>query len=229
MTSMCFESAAGIRLRSMELRGENQGMSGAVTGNTDFDGFITVVASDIEVAMAVVRGESTTQARRAAVRAIFAGAEAIVWYAKNLTCQAISPDRPSYSPLELLALKDESFTVKENGEVAPKVNIVPLIVSMKLVSKLLRRNQRSDLDLAIDGEALSTLTAALKVRHRLTHPRRVSDLDVSVQEFSGSVASWAIVLTFALNVSMEADKRMGTNLFPVSEAEMDARRNRRGR
>jgi hypothetical protein len=39
-------------------------------------------------------------------------------------------------------------------------------------------------------------------------------MDVTEEDFQGSMMSWATVLTVGLNVALEADKRLGTGMFP---------------
>lgn len=42
-------------------------------------------------------------------------------------------------------------------------------------------------------------------------------MEVSKEDVGTAVATWTMVLTFALNVALEADKRLGTGMFPLKK------------
>lgn len=183
-----------------------------------FDGLIGLVASDVKFSAAAAKEQGTEHSFRNAVRAVFAGAEAIVWYIKSLARRVTERDPTAYSPFETAALKDETYTIARNGKVVARPNFVPLGTSLRLVVSLLSRGQVSDADLVLDQQSMATLEESLKVRHRLTHPKSASDMTVTAEDFHRSILSWAVVLTVALNAEREADMRLGTKRFPISPA-----------
>jgi hypothetical protein len=184
-----------------------------------YDGFpclIKVVSQDVHSASTGAFAEGSPEGYRSAIRAIFAGIEAVIWYSKSLAAGAIEAGPMDYTQFEISALKDKTYTVQENGRIKERANFLPLGTSMRLVSRLLSRGQVSNGDLTLDDESMGKVTASLLVRHRLTHPKSADDLDVSRDDFVQAYMTWGIVLAFAMNTAIEADKRMGTGMFPLS-------------
>jgi hypothetical protein len=186
--------------------------------DSPFSRLIQVVSGDVMDAAKTADEQKTAQSFRHAIRTIFAGAEAIVWYMKALTARVVELNAELYSPYELAALKDETYTVATNGKVNVRANFVPISTSLRLISSLLLCAQVSDVSLELHPSAMATLEQSLKIRHRLTHPKSATDMDVTVADFHGALESWAVVLTLGLNTAMEVDKRLGTAMFPIWHA-----------
>ncbi|MBA0396293.1 hypothetical protein D7U98_12930 [Stenotrophomonas maltophilia] len=182
---------------------------------TDFSALIRITSMDALKAATEARSKADSASYRMAVRQIFAGAEGILWYAKSMARAAAKMQPETYSALEIAALNDETYVVAENGTVKTKPNFIPMVHSMKLVADLMSRKQVSVADFTFDQKVLATIKRAVAVRNRLTHPKSGDDLLVTEEEFNVVVASWGLVLAFTLNTALEADKRLGTGIFPV--------------
>jgi hypothetical protein len=182
--------------------------------DSPFSGLIEVVSSDVMDGARTASERKTAQSFRTAIRAVFAGSEAIIWYAKALTLRVAERAPTIYSPFEMAALRDETYTVTTSGKVVTRANFVPLSTSIKLIVALLSRSQVSNANFELGQASISALEESLKVRHRLSHPKSAADMDVTEEDFQGSMMSWATVLTVGLNVALEADKRLGTGMFP---------------
>ncbi|WP_164151201.1 hypothetical protein [Stenotrophomonas maltophilia] len=182
-----------------------------------FSTLIRITSQDAMKATEQARIGADSASYRMAVRTIFAGAEGILWYAKNLARAAAEATPKMYSKLEIAALSDETYFVAENGTVKTKANFIPMVSSIRLVSKLMARDQLSDADFGWSSSELDSVKKAVAVRNRLTHPKSGDDLTVTKEEFGTVVVAWGSILAFALNTALEADKRLGTGLFPISE------------
>ncbi|HDS1562169.1 TPA: hypothetical protein QEK91_002110 [Stenotrophomonas maltophilia] len=182
---------------------------------TDFSSLIRITSMDALKAATEARSKADSASYRMAVRQIFAGAEGILWYAKCMARAAAKMQPETYSALEIAALNDETYAVAENGTVRTKPNFIPMVHSMKLVADLMSRKQVSNADFTFDQKMLATIKQAVAVRNRLTHPKSGNDLLVTEEEFNVVVASWGLMLAFTLNTALEADKRLGTGIFPV--------------
>jgi len=180
-----------------------------------FPGLIKVISQDVHSASNSAFTGGSPEVYRSAIRAIFAGVEAVIWYSKSLAVGAIEAEPMDYTLFEIAALQDKTYTVQENGRIKERANFVPLSTSMRLVSRLLSRGQISNADLTLDDESMGKVTASLLVRHRLTHPKSADDLNVSRDDFMQAYMTWGIVLAFTVNTAIEADKRMSTGMFPL--------------
>ncbi|WP_025879414.1 hypothetical protein [Stenotrophomonas indicatrix] len=184
----------------------------------EFSTLIRITSQDAMKVANEARNNADASTYRMAVRTIFAGAEGILWYAKNLARAAAAQSPGSYSTLEIAALGDEAYVVAENGTVKKKANFIPMVTSIRLVSKLMARGQMSNADFDWSAGALSTIRQAVAVRNRLTHPKSGVDLLVTEEEFHLVFSAWGEILAFALNTALEADKRLGTGMFPLNQA-----------
>lgn len=178
---------------------------------------IKLVAEDIEEALQLARASADPRAYRSAVRTIFAGAEAVLWYTKSIALAAAKQDA-SCSPFELAALADETYTVAANGEVKVRPNFIPMTTSLKLVSRMLSRGQVSNADLSLPKDIVASFEEATKLRHRITHPKSESDLQVTQHDLGSAMSAWATILTLGLNVVIEVDKRLGWGIVPFRPA-----------
>jgi len=186
-----------------------------MTETQDFRGLIRIVGGDIQTAYAKAQGEPGSAEVRAAVRAIFAGVEAVVWYAKALALNAIALTPENYTSFEFQALRDRTYIVRENGMVHERPNFIPLGTSLRLIGNLLARSQLSNADFTQNSKDALIVKRSLAVRHRLTHPKSAADLEVTEADLRDAMLTWAVVLTLGLNTALEADKRMGTGMFPI--------------
>lgn len=177
------------------------------TGDDDFDRLLELLAEDVNNAVAVADQAKDEGSYRAAVRTIFAGAEGVIWYLKAAAHAALSNDFTNYSIFELAALQDMSYVVRENGVVASKPNFIPLSTSIRLLAKLLNRGRLTTKEIGIERSKMDTIEHALKIRHRLTHPKTAAELEVNRTDYHAAFRSWMAILVFGMQVSIELQKR----------------------
>lgn len=222
------ESVSGLSAKVFSSGGhrDRRGKAGLVSnmtvqieGDNAFRHLISVVSGDIMDAAKTASEQKTAQSFRNAIRTIFAGAEAVVWYIKSLALRVAECAPAVYSPFVMAALRDETYTVASSGKVITRPNFVPLATSIKLVISVLSRAQVSNADFDLNQHSIALLEESLRVRHRLTHPKNAADMDVTAEDFHKAMCSWAVVLTVALNAALEADKRLGTGVFPVKRVD----------
>jgi len=188
----------------------------------DFSTLIRITSMDAMKAATEARKEANPASFRMAVRQIFAGAEGVLWYTKRMACEAAKMQPKIYSALEIAALNDETYFVAENGSVNTKPNFIPMVHSIKLVANLMSRGQVSKADFTLDAATLATIKHAVAIRNRVTHPKYGDDLLVTEQEFRVVFTAWGLVLSIALSTALEADKRLGTGIFPIKDAPVPA-------
>jgi FlaG/FlaF family flagellin (archaellin) len=145
--------------------------------------------------------EPTQAHKRNSVRTIFTAIEGLSWlYREDIrsTANTIDP----LSPLMELAFTETSYFVNEKGHVQEQTRFISMPAMIRLASRVAEQIcPKLKIDFGVTG--WTDLQLAIKVRNRVTHPKSISDLQVSDGdiEISKSALLWFLELT---NDVMEA-------------------------
>jgi hypothetical protein len=154
------------------------------------DGYLNTVHGDVTIARDRAARESTQFNRRAYVRALFASIEAHLSAIKQGLLRA-SPESPNLTTAERAVLGERTFHLDDDG--FPDGG-APLRSDFKRRLLFLVRLRARQLGIELveaefgrKSEGWADFSAAVKVRHRLTHPdstasAEVSDHDLDVVE-----------------------------------------------
>lgn len=122
---------------------------------------------------------------RAAVMHIFSYMEAMCYLLKHTVTVNCTEGRwkgripiPTY-----MASLDEVYDIADNGNVTTRAKKVPMQGHILFCLKFVAAYRRASFD-PTKMKHWNAFSPALKVRHRLTHPKRISDLDISDKEYS---------------------------------------------
>lgn len=130
-------------------------------------------AFDFELGAA---GDTPTN-RRAYIRAVFALIEALVFTSK----QAILRDRMNYSDAEMAMLREETYNVSK-GAAFSQMKFIPIEENFRFMLAMMNRRAKEEHKESFDGAGWQAFKQATKIRHRLTHPKQRTDLDVTDTE-----------------------------------------------
>ena len=138
-------------------------------------------------------------ARRVYIRSVFAYIEGSVWILKNV-CLNTKPKNGKarkVSVAEIAILLEESYQLKNNGNIRITKNNVKLLENLKFTFKYINHLFTGKIDLQLDTENGVHLKIAKEIRNRLTHPKQVSDLTISDKEIyiCQKVCGWFIEKT----------------------------------
>ncbi|MGA7990283.1 MAG: hypothetical protein WCC53_02515 [Thermoanaerobaculia bacterium] len=119
-------------------------------------------------------------ARRTYVRTFFSDVEAYVNRMKRLL---VSQELVHISPLTALeksALLEEGYDITDQGEVQARYDrYISTDRSMRLLFRAAAKCYKLPYELPVGVRGWQAFRAALKVRHRITHPKAAVDLQVS--------------------------------------------------
>jgi len=118
--------------------------------------------------------------RRFVVRAVFSMMEAICFQLKQMCLE--SPFASRLTPGEMALARDEDFEVDDRGEVATRSARIRFLSNLRFAFRVVVKSHDAPFALDTSGSGWAALQAAVKVRDRVTHPKRVSDLDLSDEE-----------------------------------------------
>ncbi|WBH17351.1 hypothetical protein [Sphingomonas radiodurans] len=175
------------------------------TGTDPNKPFLRTLVEDVIVAFDGLSETDTQAARRNVIRTSFAAIEGLVWQTREQV-RSISLEMGYLTPLADMALREQNYTVSEQGEVIEQVRYVTITASIRLTIKQVQVIA-PQLMVDFSGTDWEDLRNALRARHRITHPKSVADLLVSEADIAlmrGSFMWLFGVLTDALAVSIAA-------------------------
>jgi hypothetical protein len=135
---------------------------------------------DVEWAKSNLITQDNQNARRAYIRSLFAFIEGSIWILKQIIVNVVAKTE-EVPPAELALLSDISFELKSNGEVKESTKYLRLPDNIKFTFKTLDKYYKNG-NLDINEKDWSNFQVCLKVRNRITHPKKIEDLEVSSSE-----------------------------------------------
>ncbi|HEX8736512.1 MAG TPA: hypothetical protein VF721_14375 [Pyrinomonadaceae bacterium] len=135
--------------------------------------------------------------RRAFVRSVFAFIEGILYRMKE-TARHFGEAAATLSIGELVALSQVSFEVNDKGEILSKTVYPKFLNNFKFVFTAYSKSFGSSFNIDYGRSGWLNLTAAVKVRDRLMHPKTTSDLEVTDKEVESTkkVFEWFLMSYF---------------------------------
>lgn len=129
---------------------------------------------------------SDTQfARRALVRAAFAFNEGYVYWLKGKVTQWLLGKSCVTGNIEIakiLLLSDDSYRPNRQGRIESEPNRIPFLNFCAFVLRTAAECWDFDPTLLFSDNGWKEMQVALEVRHRITHPKKPEDLDISDAE-----------------------------------------------
>jgi len=127
--------------------------------------------------------------RRLLVKSVFSFIEAVTFMVKTLALLA-DEEAPRLSPGEVALAREEAYELRESGSVRVRPARLRSKDNLRLAFKLIAKANELDYDLDVSGTAWQALQRALHVRDRLTHPKRMADLDVTEDEARAAIEAF---------------------------------------
>lgn len=126
--------------------------------------------------------------RRLLVRSIFSCIEALAYSLKRLALSSNDAFRLSLGERMLAA--EESYDLSRSGTVATRRAKLPTLTNLRFAFELLAKVEDHKFRLDVSHRGWQLLQHSLKVRDRLMHPKKLSDLQVSDEEIRSAVRAF---------------------------------------
>jgi len=168
-----------------EMNTENQERSRSVA-------FVALLIEDIIAARQRLIAAPTQTARRDVVRTSLAAIEGMTWVAREHVRTALASVE-HLSPIADLALREQAYTVSDNGQVAIRSQGLPLLTTIRLVvSQASILSPELAVEFATSGWA--DLRQSVNIRNRITHPKPGQEFTVSDEDLVAvaSAVSWLV-------------------------------------
>lgn len=140
--------------------------------------------------------------RRAYIRSIFAMIEGSIWVLKQTVIHAPVSDGgiKRLLPGEYALLSDMTYELKSNGQIKEQTKYLKLPANCRFTFDVLAKYFRSEFNLGVGTVAWDNFLAAQEIRNRITHPKTVSEFEVSDNEIATckEACSWFndLIVTF---------------------------------
>jgi len=133
-------------------------------------------------------------ARRVYIRTLFAYIEGTIWVLKG-ACLNAKPKENTKRQIgidEISILLEKTYQLKSNGNIKTTNMNLNLLDNIKFTFKYINHTFTGDIDLQTDKEIWNQLRTAKKIRNRLSHPKKKSDLIISDIEskICQDICSW---------------------------------------
>src|SRR5690606_37580371 len=157
-----------------------------------------ILLADVAAAMERHQADRSSHFfRRTVIRTSFSAIEGLVWTMKQSSVALVEAYPDVYEPEDLFVLKELSYAVTPAGRTYTRPLFLPVTAGIKLVLTTLNRNPWVSHTVDLNHPSWSALHVALRVRHRLTHPKTGADLLVSESDVRQAVSahSWTLATT----------------------------------
>jgi hypothetical protein len=167
-----------------------------VESNFDPKVFTDVLIADVLEVQKRVEADDTPSNRRDLVRTALAGVEGMLWFLKF---QLFERRRtvPSVTAIELDAIFERSYAVAENGAVREVSKFLPTLATIRLLARVIQRDYPS-FDPDFTSEGWSRVKAAIDIRNRITHPKSIGDLGLSMDDVMNARSAFFWTVAFLL-------------------------------
>jgi hypothetical protein len=122
-------------------------------------------------------------ARRVYVRSIFSGIEGTLFLLKTVCLNAkTNNELRKISIAEYIVLKEEAYELNNNGEPLVQDKFFRLPENLKFTFRIINKLFNAKIDLNLKGNHWNEFLSAIKVRNRITHPKKVDSLLITDSE-----------------------------------------------
>lgn len=174
------------------------------------EAFAKVLAEDVAQAKLRMENDPSDSHRREFVRITYAAIEAQLWQLKMYVMNNVL-DKKTASIHELSALKEESYAINDKGEIYIQSKGYSLKLGLRLVYSILKRHG-NPIQVDFGSADWKNIDHALKIRNRVTHPKRMSDISVTPEEAECCYLAFLFVNNFLLTTIL------GSVLVRINEA-----------
>jgi hypothetical protein len=146
----------------------------------DLQSFSACVEGDVAAAVRQLASEDNPFHRRTLVRTLFAAVEGFAYMLKNELLE--SGDTSVFSAAELAMLREEAYAVDSKGEAYTQPKFVPTDVNFRFALNMYVRETGTPFKPRLGDGGWEAFKQALKIRHRLVHPKSTESMIVHDDE-----------------------------------------------
>lgn len=133
--------------------------------------------ADIEAAFDRLEVEGSETSKRNLIRTMFAGIEGSLWSFKEHV-RSIALQIEKLTPLQDFALSGRDYLITDSGHIREKARLISMLTMVKAITRLAEEfcpGFKAD----YNDDGWPNLKLAIDVRNKITHPKRLQDLEIS--------------------------------------------------
>ncbi len=139
----------------------------------------TLLYDEAKRAIEGAKSEPAADNRRTAFRVSISAIETLIFWLKSGVL-AVEDSEAVFTRAELALLYEEGYRLDGEGSVKTETRFIPLAQNLLFTWKmLLRGTPKTSLHPDVSRSEWRDFKASISIRHRITHPRTLADLDVS--------------------------------------------------
>jgi hypothetical protein len=150
------------------------------------------LAADAQDLRERVASTNSAEARRSYVRSVFALVEGIVFALKHATLARDAGAESRFSLAELTLLKDEVYELTDDGEARSRMAFLRPANNLRFAVRCFTRSYLAEHEMSPNEEGWAAYRRSIRVRNRLMHPKKPSELVVEDHELADAtqVMNW---------------------------------------
>lgn len=170
------------------------------------ESFLRILAFDVIAAMKRQSIEDNQANRRELFRTIFVAIEGLIWsYREHIL--SVAETTGNLTPSEKIVLSEKAYAVTEQGKVVESSRFIALVPLVRLITRIAIKIAPA-LDEKFNNAGWGDFREALKIRHRLTHPKSRTDLLLDEKEMAICSRAFDWILNLCLT-TMESATAVG--------------------
>lgn len=179
---------ASIKIPGDEIVAEYDAISREL--NAEVDGLLIEVSHTRTEAGCIVETDDVPKAKaRVIIRSMFAAIEGTVFGLKQLAYASSTGTGPLKLD-ELLLCRELEFKLNDKGEVVGTPAHLKLESNLKFAFSALAKAYHLDFKLDLNSPGWNDLLHSIKIRNRLAHPKKTSDLEVNGDDLHRAIGAF---------------------------------------
>ncbi len=169
--------------------------------------FEALLLEDVILATDRLAEHNNQSSRRDYVRTVFSAIDGVTWTCRMFV-RSVLASNEELDALADLALRDTGYQVSYNGSISEQPRFHALPVAIRLI---VNQAQLIAPDLKVDYNAAgwSHLKSAISIRNRITHPKFITDLQITNDDTNAVTKAlhWVMETTELIMTSINASMR----------------------
>ena len=146
---------------------------------TPYKELIEVLSNDLIASGAELTKPNTQFRRRTLVRSFFAQVEGEAFLRKRFALEQREGGDVEFSAAEFAILREEQYDLNNKGAVRTQQKFLKLADNLRFSFRAFAKAFGSSYSLDVSGSGWQSFKNAIDIRNRITHPKRLSDLNIT--------------------------------------------------
>jgi hypothetical protein len=167
-----------------------------------------VLIQDVDLAISDLKKSDEQYLRRSTIRTIGSAIEGIIFHLKKIALSQANTFPDLYSELEKAALREETYSINDNGQVQVRPMLLPTKTSIKLIIKMVDKKKKFLHEKSFNNTGWDELISSIEIRNKITHPKNISDLNITKKDINQALKAFNWTLALALRTGAVISENM---------------------